>query len=951
MSMTVLRTGQNALAGLMGDSRTVQTSNRRHKALVAPVPIAECRTPRISFVNWLCTVRLALAMLLLGMGSSLALAQSCGFQPGDGVAGVQGTVNASAVFPNGDIVVGGSFSVAGNVVVRNIARYSPVTNSWSRVGNGVGGTVRTMLLLPSGDILAGGLLTSTSGALARYSPGTDTWSDVPGAPVGTINALALLPSGEVLVGGVFSGVNGAPAVNLAGLNPTSNIWTPVSTSSTASIGAPTVWALAVLESGDVVVAGRFTSIAGTMANNIARYSPVSGTWSAFGAGVSDTSVPDVRCLSVLPDGDLAVGGYFSTAGGVPRSGIARLRPSTSAWSALSDFTGSAVTSMVSAPDGTLYLAGSLTRAVPLGSGSFALYRPASNSTAFLSSSLGTPNSLAVLPGGDLLVGGTLSSLPTTGQVGVFRLNPVSGAVSNLGTAGLGAVTAVLGLPGGDALVGRSALATPSPRVDILARLNASTGAVTPILASSSGSVNALAALPSGEVLVGGRFTITVNGVTVFDIARYNPATGAWAGLQASQLTAFSLPVNAIAVLPNQDIIVGGAFSNTTSALSSPTPPRTALTNLARFSPATQGWYPLGGGVDGPVHALAATPAGDVYVGGNFARAGGAPSASLARYTPATDSWSPVSLGLNGAVTALSVLPGGDLLVCGSFTSVLGSPAQGAVRFRPSDGTWTIPYRAPTGIRALASLPGGDLLAGGASPTGSSGFVARYQVASDAFATITDPSSSILIGGTGVISVGVTEDGTALVGGEFLLTAPVVARNFARFVLCGAPPEFTQNPTGFTACLGGSTTVTAAVRDDTSSPRLAWESFNVNDPDPRATFLPVSAFSGPITGTPLASPVGTSAWRMTPQVTLGGRGPQVYRLRCVASSSFGTSVSREAIVTLCPADVDCSGTVDVADIFGFLNLWFARSPRVDFNRNAKWDIDEFFSFMSHWFSGC
>jgi hypothetical protein len=48
----------------------------------------------------------------------------------------------------------------------------------------------------------------------------------------------------------------------------------------------------------------------------------------------------------------------------------------------------------------------------------------------------------------------------------------------------------------------------------------------------------------------------------------------------------------------------------------------------------------------------------------------------------------------------------------------------------------------------------------------------------------------------------------------------------------------------------------------------------------------------------------------------------------------------------PADWDCSGTVEVPDIFAFLSSWFAGGG--DFNTDGVNDVPDIFAFLSSWF---
>lgn len=54
---------------------------------------------------------------------------------------------------------------------------------------------------------------------------------------------------------------------------------------------------------------------------------------------------------------------------------------------------------------------------------------------------------------------------------------------------------------------------------------------------------------------------------------------------------------------------------------------------------------------------------------------------------------------------------------------------------------------------------------------------------------------------------------------------------------------------------------------------------------------------------------------------------------------------------CPVDFNHNGVVDVADIFAFLNAWFAGNPSADTNDNGSLGVDDIFTFISIWFVGC
>ena len=59
-------------------------------------------------------------------------------------------------------------------------------------------------------------------------------------------------------------------------------------------------------------------------------------------------------------------------------------------------------------------------------------------------------------------------------------------------------------------------------------------------------------------------------------------------------------------------------------------------------------------------------------------------------------------------------------------------------------------------------------------------------------------------------------------------------------------------------------------------------------------------------------------------------------------------------TTCPCDADGNNTLNVADIFAFLSIWFTNSPEADFDGVNGVQVSDIFAFLSCWFArpdGC
>jgi glucose/arabinose dehydrogenase len=73
-----------------------------------------------------------------------------------------------------------------------------------------------------------------------------------------------------------------------------------------------------------------------------------------------------------------------------------------------------------------------------------------------------------------------------------------------------------------------------------------------------------------------------------------------------------------------------------------------------------------------------------------------------------------------------------------------------------------------------------------------------------------------------------------------------------------------------------------------------------------------------------------------------RGASILRIRYVGVSGACPT---------CPADFNGVDGLTVADIFDYLNAWFAGDPRADFNGVGGLSVQDIFDFLNVWFLGC
>lgn len=108
-------------------------------------------------------------------------------------------VQAIAELGNGDVIVGGRFSLFHGVAAPNLARWNGT--AWSSIGSGVDGEVRALAALPGGGFVVGGLFAHAGGAPAQRVARFDGqhWSTLGAGLAATPVALAVTPQGTIFV--------------------------------------------------------------------------------------------------------------------------------------------------------------------------------------------------------------------------------------------------------------------------------------------------------------------------------------------------------------------------------------------------------------------------------------------------------------------------------------------------------------------------------------------------------------------------------------------------------------------------------------------------------------------------------------------------------------------------------------------------------------------------------
>jgi len=329
-------------------------------------------------------------------------------------------------------------------------------------------------------------------------------------------ALASLPGGDLIVGGYFVTVGpGVPANRIAQWDGAA--WTALGSGLTGS-ALSSVLAIAVLPSGDLVVAGDFLLAGGAEASNIARWD--GAAWSPLGLGINGP----VQALAALPGGsgsDVVAAGNFSGAGGEPVTRIARWNGST--WAGLGSGTNAQINALLAMPNGDIIAAGSFNQAGSVWT--FGVARWDGSAWHPMGTGIGGGNpalymgALALLPSGDVIAGGGIYVNMASGLTTIVaRWDGTSWTNLAQTMGGGGYVRSLAVLPSGDLAAGGDFTKIGSMTVNHIAIWNLNTE-WSALEQGLNASAYALAPLANGELFAGGTFG-AAGGAQAFHLARW-----------------------------------------------------------------------------------------------------------------------------------------------------------------------------------------------------------------------------------------------------------------------------------------------------------------------------------------------------------------------------------------------------------------------------------------------
>lgn len=222
---------------------------------------------------------------------------------------------------NGNLVAGGDFTTADGNTCYRVAMWNGT--GWEAIGglDTVFNNDVRALAVYNGELWAGGDFSNANGCTAcdrivKWNGtawvGGNSGVDIPGGLDSTVRVLYVdQAANRLYMGGHFIEVAGnTNSKGIAFYN--GSAWSSLGTGVNSYVRAITKY------NGNIIIGGDFTTAGAVAASKVAKWDPVSGTWNAMDSGFNDY----LRAL-IPYKGELYAGGAFTLSGSSPRSYIAK----------------------------------------------------------------------------------------------------------------------------------------------------------------------------------------------------------------------------------------------------------------------------------------------------------------------------------------------------------------------------------------------------------------------------------------------------------------------------------------------------------------------------------------------------------------------------------------------------------------------------------------------------
>jgi uncharacterized delta-60 repeat protein len=333
------------------------------------------------------------------------------------------------------------------------------------------------------------------------------------------------------------------------------------------------------------------------------------------------------------------------------------------------------------------------------------------------------------------------------------------------------------------------------------------------LAGPDARVLGLALQADGRVAFGGEF-LSVNGIQLARLGRLQ--TDGYLDFAFNPGAGADATVQALATTPDGKLYAGGNFTRADNV---------TRTRVARFN--ANGELDLAfdpaAGANGLVRALAVDDEGRALLGGDFTQVRGQTRNRLARLLSSGLLDTNFNPNVNNSVNALALQPDGRILLGGAFSSIGGVGRSGIGRLQTNgalDATFTVGTGANGAVHSLALQPNGKVVLGGAfSVFNSQAYRSLVRLETNG---VVDFTLQIGAGANGPIyAVALDGAGRLLVAGDFTTFGDFSRIRIARLLADGSVD------TTFDPGTGANAAVRALVAQPDSAVVLGGEFTEVN----------------------------------------------------------------------------------------------------------------------------
>jgi uncharacterized delta-60 repeat protein len=471
--------------------------------------------------------------------------------------------------------------------------------------------------------------------------------------------------------------------------------------------------LVVQPDGNVLVGGYFTTIAGTAQNYLARLNTDGSLDIDFSPDIGWLPNGHVKDIALQPDGKIVIAGVFASVDGHVRGGIARLNADGSLDTSFSiSLVGGVAHALAIQPDNKILVGGAFDTINGITRNKIARFHPdGSLETGFnpvVEGETGTVSvlSLTIQSDNKILVGGRFDSINGVPRNNIARLKPDGRLDTKFNPDANNIVWAIVIQPDGKILIGGGFLSVGGQYRTLVARLERD-GSLdqdfAPFVVGEA--ITNITLQKDGKILIAGGFAI-VAGEARLSIARlYSDGTIDMEFNPVLDKAAFTLAVQA-----DGRVLLGGTFTDVDG---------TTRNHIARLNIDDTLDVDFIAHANQRVITLALQPDGKILVGGEMTILKSIPGSYLYRLNgdgtvdTAFNDLPVDGPQANGHVYSLAVQSDGKVLMGGAFTHVRSESRENLARLN-TDGSLDMDFNpgASGPVRAFVIQPDGKIIIGG-----------------------------------------------------------------------------------------------------------------------------------------------------------------------------------------------------------------------------------------------